>query len=519
MLLYWSRSQLPCLFLHLLLARWSRCGTLHPGLILKAISLAGFNAKTFSCVDEADRALSEIYMSTIERYVQKKRARAPKPVPWWNKECESAFASKLRAFEDKSNHPSKYKLSKRCCKRAQARAYAAYQAKVKVKLTESSGRAFYSLTKEIAGIGPSHSSAAPSVEDLANHFAEKMTIPPDLNSMSYTAPDITAGYKIFKFGVSSKRVLKVLGSLNVNKSVNGVSPRFLRECAAEICAADTSLFRRIVSDAIYPTDWKCPRVTPVHKRDAVSVPKNYRPISSLPNRSLVFERVLAAQISEFCEALTPLDQFGFIKKCGTDDYGAAITMKIMDCLERRKSGILVSCDVNGAFDKVWHECLLAKLKKGGMRRKALRLLVSYLMARELYVVAMGQASKKKPINSSVPQGGIWSTGLWDVQVNDISQLLVWVQALMYADDMAVWIEFSSMDELPLTIARLNEDLDRMHEWGVRTNTSFEPSKSNFLVISNWHQDFSFIDKGMFHGLKCYVVNIGALPSLPPPFCF
>jgi hypothetical protein len=471
-------------------------------------TLAGFDSKTFASVDEADRALAEIHLSTIQKYVKTKPARAPKPVPWWNKECELAFASKQRAFEDKLNRPSKYKLSKRCCKRAQVRAYAAYQAKVRAKLSESSGnsRAFYSLAKEIGGIGPSHTAAAPCVEDLANHFADKMTIPPELDSMSYTAPDISAGYKIFKFDVSSKRVMKVLGSLDVSKSVNGVSPRFLRLCALQICPAETSLFRRIVSNAIFPSDWKCPRVTPVHKRDAVSVPKNYRPISSLPNRSLVFERVLASQLSDFCEALTPYDQFGFIRKCGTDDYGAAITLKIMDCLERRKSGILVSCDVNGAFDKVWHKCLLEKLNKGGLRRKAYRLMVSYLLARSLYVVAMGMASKKKPINSSVPQGGIWSARLWDVQVNDISQMLVWVQTLMYADDIAVWIEFSSMDELPLAIGRLNEDLDRMHQWGIQTNTSFEPSKSKFLVISGWHQDFSFIDNIVMGGIEVEQVS-------------
>ena len=68
--------------------------------------------------------------------------------------------------------------------------------------------------------------------------------------------------------------------------------------------------------------------------------------------------------------------------------------------------ILVAMDVAGAFDKVWWEGLMAKLKACGCGGKAMKLLKSYFKHRFLRVVAMGIASALYEFFSGVPQGGI-----------------------------------------------------------------------------------------------------------------
>jgi hypothetical protein len=316
-----------------------------------------------------------------------------------------------------------------------------------------------------------------------------MSIDPALDSKDYTAPAITGGIVITKWKVSYQRVLKVLSSLNVNKSVNGVSPRFLRECAIEIAAAETSLISRIVREATYPTDWKVARVTPLHKKGAVSAPKNYRPVSALPNHSLVTERVLGPQLAEFCESITPSDQFGFVRKCGTADYGALVAMTFQDVLERRQEAVLISLDVKGAFDKVWHSSLQKKLQKGGLRRKALRLVISYLLERYLEVVAGGKRSSRKRISCGVPQGSIWSPNLWDVAVNDMS-LQVLLKLFNYADDSALCVEFHGREGLLEVIKLINADLQSLLEWGVDINLTFESAKNTFMIISRSQRDYS-----------------------------
>jgi hypothetical protein len=49
-----------------------------------------------------------------------------------------------------------------------------------------------------------------------------------------------------------------------------------------------------------------------------------------------------------------------------------MAMKIMNILERRNEALLISIDVDGAFDRVWWDGLVKKLKARGMRGRALR---------------------------------------------------------------------------------------------------------------------------------------------------
>ena len=99
------------------------------------------------------------------------------------------------------------------------------------------------------------------------------------------------------------------------------------------------------------------------------------------------------------------NQSGFLKSTGTGDYGAALACTIQQQLDNKGEGILVSLDVDGAFDKVWWARLKRRLQAKGMRKKALKMLHSYLKNRLLQVVLNGDISKVKEIFSSVPQGG------------------------------------------------------------------------------------------------------------------
>ena len=53
-----------------------------------------------------------------------------------------------------------------------------------------------------------------------------------------------------------------------------------------------------------------------------------------------------------CASIVPQSQFGFVKKCGTTDYGSAMSFKVHDELEKRNEILIVSLDVKGAFDRV-----------------------------------------------------------------------------------------------------------------------------------------------------------------------
>ncbi len=120
----------------------------------------------------------------------------------------------------------------------------------------------------------------------------------------------------------------------------------------------------------------------------------------------------------------PEVQFGFIKRCGTADYGSVLSLTLHRCLEDRGEGILISLDVYGVFDRTWWAHVKARLKAKGMKKRALKLVKSYLCSRWLYVVINGNPSSNRQLWSSVPQGGKWSPKLWDFDISEMHCALI-----------------------------------------------------------------------------------------------
>ena len=64
----------------------------------------------------------------------------------------------------------------------------------------------------------------------------------------------------------------------------------------------------------------------------------------------------------------------------------------------------VFLDISAAFDKVWHNGLLAKLKQIGVSGQLMKVLESYLTNRKQRVVIDGVYSNEVSIKAGVPQG-------------------------------------------------------------------------------------------------------------------
>ena len=130
----------------------------------------------------------------------------------------------------------------------------------------------------------------------------------------------------------------------------------------------------------------------------------------------------------------------------------------------------VFLDMSKAFDKVWHEGLIFKLKSVGICDALLDLIGSFLENRFQRVVLNGQASEWLPVKAGVPQGSILEPLFFLIYINDPSIDIISTVKL-FADVTSL---FSIIHDAKTTAYELNKDLQKIAEWAHQWNLSFNP---------------------------------------------
>ena len=102
------------------------------------------------------------------------------------------------------------------------------------------------------------------------------------------------------------------------------------------------------------------------------------------------------------------------------------------CLDVRA----VFLDISKAFDKVWHEGLLYKLKQNGISGNLLETLTDFLKDRKQRVVLNGQNFSWANVEAGVPQGSILGLLLFLIYINDLPDNLS-TNVKLFADDTSL----------------------------------------------------------------------------------
>jgi hypothetical protein len=135
------------------------------------------------------------------------------------------------------------------------------------------------------------------------------------------------------------------------------------------------------------------------------------------------------------DEIIPHQQFGFRHNHSTIQQCHRRVHQIKGTLEGKKMRESVFLDIQQAFDEVWHQGLLFKLKTT-VRSQIYLLLKSYLTDGQFQVKIETTHSGYHPIQSGVPQGSVLPPFLFLIFTSDIPQSQE-ITLATYADDIAI----------------------------------------------------------------------------------
>ena len=282
------------------------------------------------------------------------------------------------------------------------------------------------------------------------------------------------------FVISEEKIINIIRSLNPNKAHgwDEISVRMIKLSDGALALPLKIIFTNCLRRGLFPEIWKCANVVPVHKKNEK---KNYRPISPLPIFGKILEKLIYDSLYSHLvtHELLNQNQSGFRPGDSTVNQLLSIThtiFKAFDCnspLDVRS----VYLDISKAFDRVWHDGLIYKLKRCGVSGQLLFLIQSFLKDRKQRTVLNGQSSKWGDISAGVPQGSILGPLFFLVYINDLAVGLK-CNVKLFADDTSLF----TVDENSNTAANdMNHDLDLIDQWAHAWRMSFNPDPQKQAV--------------------------------------
>ena len=255
----------------------------------------------------------------------------------------------------------------------------------------------------------------------------------------------------------------------------------LKICGDSIYEPLETIFRQALLTGAFPSEWKKGNIVAVHKKSDKQNINNYRPVSLLPICGKIFERLIFNEMFKFFTSnnLISPNQSGFKPGDSCINQLLSITHEIYKSFDDGLEVRGVFLDISKAFDKVWHEGLIFKLKQNGISGDLLQILSDFLSNRKQRVVLNGQNSSWTNVHAGVPQGSILGPLLFLIYINDLADDLS-SNVKLFADDTSL---FSVVHDVNASARELNDDLKKINKWAFQWKMSFNPDPSKQASVT------------------------------------
>ena len=483
------------------------------------------NSIECNTASELWNAMLEIIQESTEKFIPTKYL-SPHSKPFWNDELKKA-SEDLRLlrkhFRLNSNYSNgnRLKIAKNEFQNLISK-YASEWLKCQLEeLGHKRGKEFWKRFKHLYSngsdnIGPVRNSQRQLIceeHGIASEFkrtffeahhmgSELFDEDPTRNCENFTSPD-EFKLQALNANFTNRDLDKALQELPSCNSFDNdvIHPNMLRHFGPSMKLAILELFNECWNNAEWL--WSLSRISFLRKpnKESYDICSNYRPLSISSHIGKLFQRMIDKRLRAYFadSSLIDEEQEGFQPKHSTTRSLYRMHRLLEDAKKSKLPSALFNIDLEKAFDSIWIDGLLFKLRKSGVCGKMYDILKTFLKQREAYIVVNNIATDKFHIPVGLPQGSVLSPILFIFYLSDfLSEVST---KFKFADDSSALVSAPTTQALSLA---LNQICDYIHKWCKNWRMMVNGLKTEILLFNCNESDLGCI---ILNSQQCCVKTV------------
>ena len=479
---------------------------------------------TVESFKDSSDPLSDFTSSLIDissKCIPKTSTNPTKSNPWYNDECKEAIKTRKKALNKFKKYPTKDNLNEVKVFRAKARrtikiskrkSWRSYVSKINHKTPI---KKVWDMIRKISGKtkSPSYThlnhpvteTKSTSKFDIAETLGETFLNNSCSRNYSEKFQKIKAEQEKIKLNFKSANTEEYNNLFNFDELLDAIKQshdsatgpdeihyQMLKHLPESSLQALLGIFNHIWTTGDFPEDWRLATVIPIPKpgKDHAE-PTNYRPIALTSCLCKTLERMINKRLIWYLESNNLLSRYqsGFRTGRSTNDNLVKLETFIRDAFVKKEHVVAVFFDLEKAYDTTWRYGIMKDIHKLGLRGRLPTFIESFLADRGMQVRVGSTLSDLYDQEQGVPQGGVLSTTLFNIKINDIVKCLDnLTDCSLYVDDFCICFRSKSMR----TIERhLQQNLNKIEHWATNNGFKFSKSKTqcvHFCQLRKQHDD-------------------------------
>ena len=287
----------------------------------------------------------------------------------------------------------------------------------------------------------------------------------------------------------------VINNLNIRKApgIDHISNQMLKTTYPHLKILLLKIFNFCYEKSYFPKTWKISLVTILKKPNKDPNQTNaYRPICLVSNIAKIFEKLINLKLNEQLSSKISPYQFGFKRGSSTIDALQLITDTAID-FKKEKYSAIIAIDLKGAFDNAFWPSIIYNLYNLNIPEKLIILIQKYLQDRQI-IAKYSNFNIVKQITKGCPQGSALSPTLWNVMINNLTELDFFrkdnIQIALFADDITLILKEKNKKRMHSLIIN---SIKTINDWCKNNKLLINFEKTQILNLSNNKIDDIFFD--------------------------